>query len=262
MGVRFGPGMDELRESSLLFSLESLLETERERVQREAREAQRKREEEMARVAEAAERRRVAAQQEREARERREALERERERDEERRLEAMKRAVVERARIEAEGNARLLEAEQARQHERSLAELSARHQFARYRAFTWLSTGALVLSWAGVASAYFGMLEPAQARREQQLQLQLQAGADHAKINERELALERSKNQGLQAQLAKLGEAASAATPTPASTSKPIVTHGGGTKPPAVTPPLPRECVDDGDPLNAQLCRARGGRSR
>ncbi len=251
--------MDELRESSLLFSLESLLETERERVQREAREAQRKREEEMVRVAEAAERRRIAAQQEREARERREALEREREHDEEQRLEAMKRAVVERARIEAEGNARLLEVEQARKHERSLAELSARHQSARYRAFTWLSTSALVLSWAGAASAYFGMIEPAQSRREQRLQLQVQAGAARAKTNERELALERSKNQSLQARVTELNEAPPVTAGTPASASKPSVTRGGGTKPPVVTPP-PRECVDDGDPLNAQLCRAHRGR--
>ena len=43
--------MDELRESSLLFSLEGLLETERERVQREAREAQKRRDDELIRSA-------------------------------------------------------------------------------------------------------------------------------------------------------------------------------------------------------------------
>src|SRR6187551_1052642 len=104
--------MDELRESSLLFSLEGLLETERERVQREAREAQRRRDDEMARVAEQASRRRLAQEQEREARERRQALEQERERLEAERMEAMKRAAVERARIEAEGRMRLVEVEQ------------------------------------------------------------------------------------------------------------------------------------------------------
>jgi fused signal recognition particle receptor len=251
--------MDELRESSLLFSLESLLETERERVQREAREAQRQRDEEMARVAEAAERRRVAAQQEREARERREALEQERERHEQERLEAMKRAVVERARIEAEGNARLREAEQQRLHERSLAELGARQQTLRYRTFTWLSTGALVLSWAGVAFAHFGLLEPAHQRREQQLQGIISTAAERAKIKERELSLERSKNQTLQERVQQLSDAQPALAETPGAGAKPGVTHGPGPKPPVVQPPV-RECVDDGDPLNAQLCRARGSR--
>lgn len=253
--------MDELRESSLLFSLESLLETERERVQREAREAQRKREEEMARIAEAAERRRIAAQQEREARERREALEQQRERDEQERLEAMKRAVVERARIEAEGNARLLEAEQQRKHERSLAELGAQHQAVRYRALAWLSTGALLLSWAGAAFTYFGLIEPAHARREQQLQSTISTDAERIKTKEHELSLERSKNQTLQARLSQLSEAPPSASSTPGSTSTHTTTRTGGTKPPVTAPP-PRECVDDGDPLNAQLCRARGGRAR
>src|SRR4051812_24405831 len=87
VGVLGQRGMDELRESSLLFSLEGLLETERERVQREAREAQKRRDEEMIRVAEQASRLRLASQQEREARERRLALEQERERLEQERIE-------------------------------------------------------------------------------------------------------------------------------------------------------------------------------
>lgn len=252
--------MDELRESSLLFSLESLLETERERVQREAREAQRKREDELARVAELAERRRLAAQQEREARERRQALEQERERLDQERLEAMKRAVVERARVEAEGNARLVEAEQARKHELSLAELRGRHDAARYRTLTWLSAGALVLSWGGALLAYFGLVEPAHAAREQHLQTLIAADAELAKTSERALSLERSKNHALQARVEQLSHAAPATLATPPALPKPPVSvnGGGGTKPPVVVPP--RECIDNGDPLNAQLCHAKRSR--
>jgi hypothetical protein len=252
--------MDELRESSLLFSLESLLETERERVQREAREAERKREDELARVAEMAERRRLAAQQEREARERRQALEQERERMDQERLEAMKRAVVERARIEAEGNARLVEAEQARKHELSLADLRGRHHAAGYRALTWLSSGALVLSWGGALFAYFGLVEPAHARREQRLQTLIAADADLAKASERALSLERSENQALRARVDELSRVSPPPVATSPSLPRPPVTGhgGGGTKPPVVVPP--RECVDNGDPLNAQLCHAKRSR--
>jgi hypothetical protein len=253
--------MDELRESSLLFSLESLLETERERVQREAREAQRKREDELARVAEMAERRRLAAQQEREARERRQALEQERERMDQERLDAMKRAVVERARVEVEGNARLVEAEQARKHELSLADLRGRHHAARYRALTWLSSGVLVLSWGGALFAYFGLIEPAHAGREQHLQSLIAADAELAKISERALSLERSKNQALQARVDQLSSAPTppaAAQPSPPKPPSAVHGGGGGPKPPVVRPP--RECVDNGDPLNAQLCHAKRAR--
>jgi hypothetical protein len=251
--------MDELRESSLLFSLESLLETERERVQREAREAQRKREEEIARVAEVAERRRLAQQQEREARERREQLEQEREQQDHERREAMKRAVVERARLEAEGAARLAEAEQARKHELSLAELRARHQTARYRLLSWLAASALGLSWASVAFGYVGLLEPAYARREQRLQNAISAATERAKSVERQLSLEHETNRTLQARLDRLGAAPPVASAT-ATPPKPSV-RVPGSKPPVVEPP-PRECVDNGDPLDAQLCRGRSGKRR
>lgn len=247
--------MDELRESSLLFSLESLLETERERVQREAREAERKRMDELARVADLVERRRVAAQQEREARERRQQLEQERERLDQERLDGIKRAAVERARIEAEGAARLLEAEQARKHDLSLAELRARHGAARYRVLSWLAIVGLVLSWAGTALAYFGLIGPAHVQREQQLRAVIAADAELAKTMERTLALERSKNQSLQARIEQLAATSTAPVPQPV-VSKPQPRGGafGDGKPPVITPPA-RECVDNGDPLNAELCR-------
>lgn len=239
--------MDELRESSLLFSLEGLLETERERVQREAREAQRRRDEEMVRVAEQASRLRLAAQQEREARERREALEQERARLEEERIEAMKRASVERARIEAEGQLRLVELEQVRKHDLALSQIRERQQAARYRTLTWLSGTALALSVAGGLVAYFGWLEPAQARQLQHLQSVISSDAEQAKASLRALASERSLNQTLSARIEQLqGQLAVAPNVRPEPKLRPVASHPAGATP----RPLHKHCVDNGDPID------------
>lgn len=249
--------MDELRESSLLFSLEGLLETERERVQREAREAQRRRDEELVRVAEQASRRRLALEQERELRERRLATEQERERLENERIEAMKRAAVERARIEAEGKMRLVELEQARRHELAMSQLNERQSTAHYRTLTWLSSGAAVLSVAAGLGSYFGYVRPAHAREQQQLRAVLSAHADTAKTAERVLTAERSRNQTLSARVRELEarpSEPSAATAKPGlQPAKPggWAGHGGTT----VTPPS--VCPDDGDPLRGCLAPSR-----
>ena len=240
--------MDELRESSLLFSLEGLLETERERVQREAREAQKRRDDEMLRVAEQASRRRLAQAQEREARERRQALEQERERLEEERINAIQRATVERARIETEAEMRLVEVEHTRKHELLLVKLREGQLTARYRSLTWLSSAALVLSLTGALLTYFGYLQPAQARERQQLRNAVQANAERAATNERALAAERATNQTLSQRIRELeARLAAVASPDP----KPL--HPVGSRPPSVTPPrhVPHGgCKDTGDPLD------------
>jgi len=248
--------MDELRESSLLFSLEGLLETERERVQREAREAQKRRDDEMIRVAEQASRRRLAQEQAREARERRLALEQERDRFEVERIEAMKRATVERARIEAEGQLRLLEVEQTRKHEISLSQLREAQRTLRYRTLTWLSSGVAVLSVAAACAAYFGYVRPVHAREALQLQAIISSNADLHKLTERELAAERRKSEALREQVRKLEARAPESAPVQAKPvnvpPKPPVTgqgpKGGGT---------PTVCPDDGDPLRGCLSGRR-----
>jgi colicin import membrane protein len=247
--------MDELRESSLLFSLEGLMETERERVQREAREAQKRRDEELGRVAEMAERRRQAALQEREARERRERVEQERQRLEQEHLDAMKHATIERARIETEGRMRLVEAEQARKHELSLSQIREAQRTARYQGFAWLSSGALVVALVGGCAAYFGLLAPAQARAEQHLQSIIDINAQQARTAERALATERSKQQTLTERIKQL-EAQVDAPPQVRPEPK-APTHAPGIR--VVTPPAPPlDCPDDGDPLRP--CLRRGPR--
>jgi hypothetical protein len=238
--------MDELRESSLLFSLEGLLETERERVQREAREAQQRRAEELKRVADAAERRRLAQEQEREARERREALQREREQLDQQRLEAMKRATVERARFEAEAGMRLVEAEQQRKHELSLAKLREEQQGLRYRTLSWLSSAALGLAVAGALAAYFGWIRPAHARDEQRWRGLLSESQLREQVAEQALRLERARNRTLSERLRSL-EASPPVTPPPKAEPTPIknvpATH-------PATPAKRGRCRDTGDPLD------------
>jgi hypothetical protein len=251
LGLRL---MDELRESSLLFSLEGLLETERDRVQREAREAQKRRDEEMARVAEAAERRRVQLQQQRESLERREALERERERFEQERIEAMKRATIERARLEVESSLRLAEAEQGRQHELSLARTRAAAQTARYRALTWLSTSAFALSVCGALGMYLGMIAPAHARAQHDLQRLLDSRTELGEARQRALDAQLRKNEELRARVAELEAAASAAAPPPGKVEPKLQT--APPRPvPGTTPKPDGPCVDNGDPLSPCLKR-------
>jgi hypothetical protein len=244
--------MDELRESSLLFSLEGLLETERERVAREAREAQKRRDEEMIRIAEQASRRRLAQEQEREARERRQVLEQERERFEAERIEAMKRATIERARIEAEAQMRLVEAEQARRHELSLSQLREAERSLRYRTLTWLSSAAAVASVIASTSAYFGYVKPAHARDEMQLKSIISTTSERSKTTERELAAERRKNEALREQLRQLEARPTAPAPAPAkpATTGPIKPPVGGGNGGGMTL---QACPDDGDPLRACL---------
>jgi hypothetical protein len=251
--------MDELRESSLLFSLEGLLETERERVQREAREAQKRPDEEMIRVAEQASRRRLAAEQERASRERRQALEQERERLETERIDAMKRATVERARIETEAKLKLVEVEQARQHELRLTQLREAQQTSRYRTLTWLSSTACALSLAGALGGYFGFVAPAHAQQKSQLEALIVANVDKAKAAERALAAELRKNETLSQRLAQL-EAQKNAPPPASATPPATVTHGAGRGPikgPVGTTPPPSNCPDDGDPLRGCLSGRR-----
>ena len=247
--------MDELRESSLLFSLEGLLETERERVQREAREAQKRRDEEMIRVAEQASRRRLAQTQEREARERREALEQERERLEEERIDAMKRATVERARIEAEGKLRLVELEHVRKHDLALSQIRERQQAARYRGLTWLSSAGLAVSVIAAFAAYFGWVQPAEARQQQRLESLISINAEQTKTAERALASEHLRSQTLSDRIKQL-EARQAELLAAQALGKPVAPPPGRVGGGVIKEPIHRvatNCPDDGDPLRGCL---------
>jgi len=245
--------MDELRESSLLFSLESLMETERERVQREAREARKRRDEELRRTAEAAERRLVAAEQQQQARERRLALEREREQLDDERIEALKCAAIERVRIEAEARARLFEAEQERDHALKLAKLREEQRTGRYRVLAWLSSGALLLLLGSTGFAYFGQLRPAHAGQQLRYEALLATERERTQLIDRAMLAERSRSEELERQLTELKKQATAVAlaqigSEPSLTAPKPAPEGKPKPPPHVGP-----CRDDGDPLNPSL---------
>jgi hypothetical protein len=248
--------MDELRESSLLFSLESLLETERDRVQREAREAQKRRDDELKRVAELGERRRVAAQQAREARERRVLLEQERDRQEQERLEAMKRATVERARIEAEGQLRIVEVEQARQHDLALAKVREVERAAHHRTVSFISVAAVGVVLGGALFGFFGLIQPAHAQQEQQLRALVGVAEARARRSESALADARAKNLELLQQVTRLKQdAAQPPAAAPKATPQPPRAGPRGTR--GSEPARDEICPDDGDPLSRCLGKRR-----
>ena len=231
----------------MLFSLEGLMETERDRVRREAREAQARREAEIKSVAEAAERRSALLRQQNDARERRDALTRERERLEHERLEALKQATIERARIEAESGLRLVEAEQQRKHQLAISQIREQQGAARYRALAWLSSGVLALALLGASSAYFGWIAPAHARAQQHLESKLRESAARTRSAELALGAEQSKSRALSARLEMIQHAA-VETPPPAA-EKPR------TPPSIKSPHTPSTgtrsgCRDTGDPLD------------
>src|SRR5690349_20057994 len=116
--------MAELREDSLLFSLENLMVRERERVQLERAESERRRAEQPAAAA-AREKRRLEAEL---ARERKTELERQaaqtRLAEHAAKLEALRQVEVVRAQTEATARAQSELLAQRHAHERSLAELA------------------------------------------------------------------------------------------------------------------------------------------
>jgi colicin import membrane protein len=165
--------MAEMRDSSVLFSLNQLMGLEQQRV-REEEEARQK-----ARAAERsarldAERKVREAEEERvrvaEARLRAEETAR---REESVRHEAIRLAGVEKARIEAEQRAKIAILEQEQKHERDLAKLLQDAQKKRLQR-TLVFGGALAVALLGSgAGLYFGKLQPEaeQARMDQAAQI-------------------------------------------------------------------------------------------
>lgn len=186
--------MGELRESSLLFSLQSLLNHEKERVVEEAaerlareREAERQRAQRL-REAERAETERKLAD------ERKRCEEEERARTEAARLEALRLAEVERIRNLAELRAEQDRDERVREHERKLAAIGAGAANGRAR---WSLVLAGLLAFAGVAalaSLYFGKLKPLYERLSEMEKLVTseRARADQAALTAQQSAKERA----------------------------------------------------------------------
>lgn len=251
--------MGEAKDSSVLFSLQSLMELEEKRIDEEvARQAR----------AEAAEAERRRAEQERardeerlrlRAEEERRRKEQERAREEEARLAALREAAIVKARVETEQRARLDALEAAQRHEREL--LALREDAGKKRLVRLVYGGAAVLlvGAAGASGLYFGKLRPeAEAReREHAVAIAEQAEATRearAKLDESLAAQRRIEDELRTATDAKRRaelELAHAAEQRRIDDQRRRI--GAPTSRPPSGSPTPKRCGDDHDPLNGCL---------
>lgn len=152
--------MAEIKESSVLFSLNQLMSLEKQRLREEEEAATRRtqieremrlslelraREEEAARLRAEQERRRA---------------EEARQREETARLEAIRLAALERARVDAEQRARIETMEKQHVHEQELARLDQDTQKRRLQRFVTLSSVLGVLLLGTTLGVYFGKIKP------------------------------------------------------------------------------------------------------
>ena len=247
--------MAGLRDDSILFSLNSLLERERQRISEEAeREAKRLEAELQARI----ERERLAREAEKarlleEAQ--RELRDEQRRREEAARVEGLRQAEIERARTEAEARARLELVARQHEHEKNLTVIRERGRRAFAERLAIVLGIALFFSLAGAFGFYFGKIRPEAARLEVASQTLLDTERSRANVAQR--LFERSERQR-----SKLGEElerlkreldALRTQPKPA----PAPRAGRGRPSPAPVKKRP-DCKDDDDPLNPCLKGAAG----
>jgi colicin import membrane protein len=153
--------MADLREGSLLFSLKRL---EQDRARDEALAASRKTEAEMAARIRAEHRARLEQEALLRAVEARHSAEAAARREEAARHEAIRTAALERARMEAEQQARIALLEQQQGHERSLATLAADEQRRVLRRALFGAVALAVAAFTAAGGAYLGQARPQGAR--------------------------------------------------------------------------------------------------
>jgi colicin import membrane protein len=163
----------ELRESSLLFSLDSLLNHEKNRVEEARVAAERRREEEEARrTAEERAQAEAKAREQREA-EARAAREAERSRDEEARLEGIRQAEVERTLAEARLRGEIELALRRSEHELRIATVKASNQARVVKGALVVASALAVVASVGALVLEFGVRRPGLARLQAKLDTDL-----------------------------------------------------------------------------------------
>ncbi|MEZ4296874.1 MAG: hypothetical protein R3B70_18050 [Polyangiaceae bacterium] len=243
--------MGEKRDSSVLFSLKELMSLEEQRVLEE--EAARDR----ARAAEAEARAQASrrAREEEEARlrlaEERRSTEEARRREEEAKLEAMRTAVVERARIEAVTRARMELLSKEQEQERVLAAIAHNKSGARRAALLGAGLAAAVVA-AGLG-VYYGKIKPESDRAELAAQAAIREQEEHnRKLKEEQDRLQKkiadAEEQMFQE---KMKKATAMATAQPTGTP---TTRATGT---ATVTPRKSACVPCADP-SSPLCDGNG----
>ncbi len=189
--------MGELRESSVLFSLQGLMELEQERVEAEAADAARRveserRERELAlRLAREEEASKLRAEEE--ARRREQAARAE----EAARLEALRLAEVERVRIETEHRARMDVAAAQASHERALAALREDRSRKRWARFAIGGAAIAFGLLAGGLALWFGKLKPDAERAARDQSISLAARDARLEALERDIRRRQEQIDGL-----------------------------------------------------------------
>jgi hypothetical protein len=246
--------MGELREDSMLFSLNGLLERERQRVSDEAdREFRRIESEQLARL----ERERRGWEERELRRQEEEALARraeQRRREADARLEALRRAEVARARAEAEAKARIEVEAKQREHElrlEGIREKSGRRR-AEHLAASFAGIAAIVV--AGAALAYIGKIRPEHERARSDYERLVLAERTRSEQMQRLFEGSERRNRALAASLERTQRelAVVHADARPRSDEKlALVPRLETRRNKAPDRPKARTlCRDDGDPLN------------
>ena len=246
--------MAELREDSLLFSLETLMARERERVQLERAEAERQRALELAAAA-AAEKQRLEA-----------ALARERELETERaeeqkrllehaaQLETLRQSEVMRAQVEAKARADSELRAQRHAHERNLAQLALAEKRSRDRAIALGSAGLLSLFVPTALLFHFAHTLPRARELETELRNLIGVERTRANLASEQLAKAETRRRELEAALVatqtSLSELRAQAAVSPRPGNRPSPAHGA-VKPASASTGKP--CRESGDPLDPCL---------
>ena len=257
--------MADQKESSVLFSLKELMNLEEDRIRQEDNDKKKKEQAELQARADAEVRAREAEENRLRAEEERRRQDEQRTREGAARVEGIRHAEVEKARTDAENEARLRAMQQQQEHERQLAALS---QDKKKKQLTYVVVGIAALLVVGGAGTGFALYKTGKdaadekARLEQQarekdaqlakLQADFKAQADAVSQAQSEAAGAKSEVEK-QAALAKLA-AAQRQQETTQRTIQAVRTGGGaGPVTGAKTTPKPSCTCQAGDPLCACL---------
>jgi colicin import membrane protein len=245
----------ELRQESLMFSLQALEEMEQERVRTEQAERLARAEAEQAALWEEERLRREAEARRARAELERERIEHLRRKEEHARIEAMQQALVERARIEVEWQGRAEIDARQREHEARLAALDGKTRRQRLR---WLGAlfAALVVATGTWGASMLRRLQHAErVSRAQQETLDLERQNRRHAARLLELSERRAATIAAELDAARADTSRAAAAPT--SEPRPA---GAASRPRPVPSARPqaaqaRPCRNDGDPLDNCLPR-------
>ena len=229
-------------QSSVLFSLNELMQLEGQRIEEESNREREAREREHAAKMEAELRLRVADEARRKADAERRHAEEVAAREEAARLAAMHEATVERARIEALDRARLAELELVHKHEQALRRNDADRASSRLRTtLVAVVVGSMLIGGAGLGY-YFGVVQPKDEATRRELAEKAATAEAIARERRAEVDALAQKEAGLAREIDGIRSQNSAlpVVPSLSASTRPLIRPTAGpTMVPSVVPPVP-----------------------